>query len=442
MLKGINMAITELPASPNGELSHNDVREKINETINVVNPLDSNKPTSRIYISSDADLPNVVGGVSTPDANTELFFNNNCSLTVSITITQFGVSLIGNGVFASGVTYTGTNDFIAVDNQSVSVSNVSILATTSANIFNCTAMVGTIFTLNLDRVRLVTPLKIGTMDGMALIATNFVALNFTDGWSFSGTNLTGFRVDGAFMIDNNNVNAKHFDLASATFQGFDFLGVKMRGLGTFISSDIGGTGNMINNVEGVVYNCAFGTGSGTALGGFTDGFLSNNWNFRDNSPSFATQDSRQAGDIYIDGLSAVSPEVITVTATDTYYEIGTPTTGTWDNKIAERFQINSAGYIQYIGSKVIEVDCILICTVEKIGGGADYIVANIAKNWNAGDTGEPDSPQATDDNTPSQIVCETFLQLNPNDTIRPIFKNFSSTANIQIYSCRMSIKGN
>ena len=441
MLKGINMAIAPQPDSPNGELTHNDYKNKVNEIIDVVNPLDENKPTSRIYISSDADLPNVVGGVSTPDANTELFFNNDCVLTVSINITNFGVALIGNGVFASGVTYTGVDDFITISEQSVSVTSLSILATTSANIFNGFATTGSVFTLNLDKVRLVTPLKIGVMNGMALVATNFVALNFTDGWSFAGTNLTGFRVDGAFMLDNN-VNATHFDLQSATFQGFDFLGVKMFGLGKFISSDVGGEGNMINAFEAVAYNCTFGAGSGTPLTGFNDDFQTKNWNFLNNAPDYAVQDSRQLSDMYLGGLPTATPEVLTVSAVDTYYTLGAPTIGVWSNKISDRFTINAAGYAEYTGSKTIEVKVDMITTVEKVGGGADYIVANIAKNWTAGDTGEVDSPQPTNNTSPSQIKCQTILQLSQGDKIYPIWKNYDGTANIQIYSCSLIFGGN
>lgn len=57
------MAIAPQPDSPNGELTHNDYKNKVNEIIGVVNPIEAVNPIGReTYTKTDGGTYNLVAG--------------------------------------------------------------------------------------------------------------------------------------------------------------------------------------------------------------------------------------------------------------------------------------------------------------------------------------------------------------------------------------------
>lgn len=389
-----------------------------------------------IVIDSIEKYPNVVGGISYPSANTKIILPNDSTGAIPFVVNVPGVSFYGDGVFSSGHVYTGTMPFITSTDESVSVSDLSITAVDADEVFTC-ATVNMTNALNLTNVRFLGCKKLGTLTGVSPVFTNVVTALQKSGWSFSGM-FIGFRVDGGYMTDED-ANNTFFDLGSAQFLGFDMLGVKMTGLGKYLSSSVGGTGNMLGGIEAVVKNCNFGYGTGTALTGFENGWFTNNWAFEDNSPNYVAKNTRNFADMYLAGMDDFT--VIPVAVADTFYEIGDPDTGAWQSNFQERFSLNAGGWLDYTGSKPIDLSVDFTGTIDKSGGGADYLVARVAVGWTAGDQGAEESSSPTNQTTPSLVAGGATFTIQPGQNIRPIFKNRDSSSNIDVYACRMVVFG-
>jgi hypothetical protein len=90
------MAINTLPVSPAGEISHDTVRLKINETITVVN---DNQLTGRIVVNSATDLSGAL------DSTKQYFINGIIDMgSQSIEVPQGGLTLTGYGFDLSKLT--------------------------------------------------------------------------------------------------------------------------------------------------------------------------------------------------------------------------------------------------------------------------------------------------------------------------------------------------
>ena len=105
------------------------------------------------------------------------------------------------------------------------------------------------------------------------------------------------------------------------------------------------------------------------------------------------------------------------------------TAGAWDGDIADRFTINSAGFITYIGERTVDIRLTARATVEKVGGGADEIEVQFAKNWVSG-PGIVKSRAVTQNATPTTVPFGALTPMVTNDDIRAIFANNTGTSDI------------
>lgn len=226
------MPITTLPASPAGEISHNDARLKINEVISAYNASES---TSIVFVRGDDDLPPVVDGFSTLEAQTLYWVMNNTTITRNIRFQNDGSVLYGCGEFSDGVIFAGTGDFITVDNVTAKIENFQVATATATQFINAT---GTgLNTLRMHNVQFAGPAKLGVINGVSLVCNFLAALSFTDGFSFTGGPFTGLTIQNAFMLDSS-ASAIHFDFGSATFEDLKMREVTSRGAGTWMHSDL------------------------------------------------------------------------------------------------------------------------------------------------------------------------------------------------------------
>ena len=149
------------------------------------------------------------------------------------------------------------------------------------------------------------------------------------------------------------------------------------------------------------------------------------WNFSSNS---GIGDTQNAGDLYLSGGS----ETIAVGGAGDWYEIGTPAVATWVGDIADRFIINSSGYLEYIGERDIDIAIEGRATVDKSGGGSDIIECRIAKNWDGTitDSGLEKTRSQTQNPTPTTVPIGGLVSASTGDNFRVIFSNLTSTSNI------------
>lgn len=380
----------------------------------------STRATNVVYINRDEDFPNVVGGVSTLEPNTKYVFSP-FSTGIRV-IAQEGTCFEGSGVFGGTLVYTGTGSWITSTNVTVCLQNFSF-SSPNAQVIDATG--SSLDSVTLFEVQLTGCLKLGTFNGLGIAANNCGWNSFQDGWSFKGGPIVGFSVVNVFMGDANPL-AVYFDIDDATFLDFELLNVYMVGEGVGISSSIGAA-NLVAGLEAEIANNTFDIfGRMTPLSGFPNGFQQNQWNFKSNSPFSTTDDTRQDADIFL-----LDANTITVSVAADWYEVGTPTVGSWASDVSNRFTLNSAGYLEYTGDKDIDVRIIATATVENTGGAADFIEGRIAVNWaGAADGGLAKSRSATDNISPTSITMIALTTISPGDNIRLIFANLDDTTNI------------
>lgn len=396
----------------------------------------SSVPKSRVVVNNDDDLPPLTAGYSELAADTQYFFQNNVTITKPMRISGVGTSLLGTGPFSSGINYTGTIPVITVNNVSAVVHELSINTNTATQVIDATGTGTNTFYSNALNIE--GSSKLGTFNGISPVIRDFVAVGFSDGFTFSSSASTvrGVSFVNAFMVDDLTGSAIHFDMDDALFSDFELLAVLMDGTGTCVSSSVGAQANLVANLEADVANCTFGSGFMTPLNGFDAGFQTNQWSFRDNSPLNVTEDSKYEVDFFL-----LTQNTIPVSTQGVFYEIGTPVAGSWSSDLGKHFTANSDGSVTYTGSKDIDVSFIGTVTLEKVGGGSDKIEGRVAINWTAGQAGLDKSQVSTQNSSPTAITISAAFTISPNDNIRLIFSNTDSTSDIVILTCQASIIG-
>lgn len=150
--------------------------------------------------------------------------------------------------------------------------------------------------------------------------------------------------------------------------------------------------------------------------------------------------SRNAADLFLIG----GTETITTGLAGDWQEIGVPSSGgvSWDNDIADRFQISSSGVITYIGEREINVIISGRATVEKVGGGSDILEVRVALNWDgsASDSGLAKSRAQTQNVSPTSVSVGALTNLVQNDNIRFIFSNLDSTSDINAMVSSLEVR--
>ena len=423
------MAISELPASPAGEITHGQVRTKINEVIQAFN---AGEFTSIVTVRGDDDLPAVVGGFSDLEANTYYWFMNGVTITKNLRVQVVGVTLAGLGIFSEAVTFTGTGDFLTINDFSVHLENLRVVSSAGNQFINATGAIGNT-TLRVDDCQFSGGAKLGTLNNVTPAFGYFVALSFEDGFTFTGT-FTGFTFRNCFLVDNS-ASAVHFDLGSAVFSDLKMDEVTTIGSGQSISSSVNGA-NIAAGIEAYVSKCTFNTP--VILNGFPDQFQTNQWEFLSNSPLSATEDTDYVCDQY---LVPATPVVVSVAAVGVFYEIGAPPgPDVWQSDLAKHYTPNADGSVTYTGAKPIDTEIFYTESLDKVGGGTAQLEVRLAINWTAGQVGLAKSRTVTRNNNEASVTGSAEVTLSPGDNVRLIRANNGTTADINVYNSKMDFK--
>lgn len=393
-------------------------------------------------INSDAQLPDLVGGYAELEANTLYRFAPNL-YTKPLKASQTGVAIVGTGVFSDGVFFTGTLPWLTIENASTSVRDISVTSGTASKFIEA---VGTgIDTLSTTRLRLRGPIPLGDINGISPVFRDFVALGFSDGFTFSSAASTfrGLSFVNGLMLDSGVGSEKHFNLEDALFSDFEILDVIMDGAGTCISSSVGATSNLVTGLEADVKGVTFGSGAMTPLVGFTEDWQTNQWKFEGNSPSTVVDETRYFCDQFLvlePGQGTIS---IPVASSDTFYDIGTPNPleAVFSSDVAAHFTPQPDGSVLYTGYKPIPVEIIATATLEQQGGGQDLLECQIAVNWVAAATGIMKSRSLTQNTSQTTLTMTAATNINPLDNIRLIFCNKSDNSNIIVDAVKFEIGG-
>lgn len=389
-----------------------------------------------VFVDSFDRLPTPVGNYIILDGNTRYI------QTVPLPPSPYGLDLSAGGITWEGIglvtggfasyTYTGSAPFII--GSEVDLINFVFAQTTNAPLLDIDGAAGNF--VFLTRVFLVGSGAgggggFGTITGISDFAMNFCgSIDIENGLKIEGSNWNTFTV--------LQVN---LESTSPTFVGLDVTGTTLE---TFKVSQLqmmapSGAVGLVGDIGSANFTSGF---SATyESGGFSGGMTPTNGitnqdvgiKFQGNS---GYQDTKNEGDLFLEN----GPETITVSASSTFYEIGTPVVGNWNSEVLSRFEFSSDGYLTYIGEEDIDVFITATASIEKTGGGSDQLEMRLAINWTAGSAGIEKSRSVTQNTTPTTVVSTALTRVSNGDTIRPIFSNNDSTSNIVVEVTDMIVK--
>ena len=261
----------------------------------------------------------------------------------------------------------------------------------------------------------------GIINGSAFEFIGNSALQSLNRVSISGLTATGIAIDFGTAV----ITEGEFD---DVIVGGNAAATAVSGLTNSGNTPVGG------NIS--FDGCNFGALT-TPLVGVKENDIRNQFGERNSSNIRASQN---AGDLFLDGGS----ETIAVASSGDWNEIGTPAgAATWQGDIADRFTINAAGFITYIGERTIDIRLTARATVEKVGGGADEIECRLAKNWTGAttDAGFSKSRAGTQNATPTSVPMGALTTAETNDNFRVIFSNNDGSSDIIASVTSLEIRG-
>lgn len=143
--------------------------------------------------------------------------------------------------------------------------------------------------------------------------------------------------------------------------------------------------------------------------------------------NFGRKDSYTTAETYLNVT-----ETVTITAVNTPVPIAG---GNWAQGPTENFTIDANGLITANLFAPTICDIKVIATIDKVGGGSDFISVAILVNGTI--VAEPYF--GTDSSTPSISMATSTFQLNDTDTIQAAVLNEDTTSNINVVSCSIQV---
>jgi hypothetical protein len=347
------------------------------------------------------------------------FFIGSAFSTAKTFTVLAGVDIASIGPFSVAITYTGTGVMFNSSGVSWSMTNLGY-SCTNGTIFGCSGASSILTVFNCLSTACV---NVGSFASMSSGFTNSGYFGITgQGLTLSGA-INSLSIIRLLQVSTNAAHVA-VNLGTATIDNLEINNFEPEGpLGSVAISGLANSGN-INS--GRVASVTDSTLNGDAMVA-TSGVLKNDirWDFEGNSGIGNSQD---AGDLYLSGGS----ETITVANPGEWYEIGTPSVATWLGDIADRFEINSAGYLVYIGEGEVDLRVAGRVTLEKVGGGSNVLECRIAKNWTGliTDSGMEKSRSQTQSADPTTLPIGALVSAVNGDNFRVIFSNITGSSNI------------
>lgn len=127
---------------------------------------------------------------------------------------------------------------------------------------------------------------------------------------------------------------------------------------------------------------------------------------------------------------------VTIDSTNTFVLVDQ---NSWTSVVANKLSVSSSGRVTNITENAITVSVNGFVTMEKVGGGNNYIEARIVKNGNVSATESVATTNGTQNGQPTSVPLTGIFTLEPNDYIETYVANTDSTSNIIITSAKLSI---
>jgi len=368
-----------------------------------------------VVINEEADFPVQDATTITWESGNRYYFGAPVSTSKSI-IVEDSVAVEGAGQAILALTYTGTGVMFT----SAAGWNMFNLA------FDCPN--GTVFAQTGTNFMVMRNSTCTNAKDMGSFTNAGLFWNSSSFTSITGQGLQFFGSSQGFLyttgtLVGSSASFVGLDLGTATFDLFRLIDSTIAGpSGAIALKGLAASGNINSGERALVDTTDLAAGAITPLSGIDEQDI--RWFF---SQVTGTMNSRNAADAFLTGGS----ETITISASSTFVEIGVPSAGgvSWASDISDRFTVGTDGVITYIGEEDIEVQLTGRATVEKVGGGADEIEVQFAKNWISG-PGIVKSRAVTQNATPTTVPFGALAPMVTNDDIRAIFANNTGTSDI------------
>ena len=382
--------------------------------------LDRVTGTNVVIVNSEDDFPAAVAGVRTLAANTTYVLGGFIETADTLKIDSES-SLEGWGARTSRLTYTGVGNQFEIEDSSFSIIECSLDSGTGTMFSaNSTGLANSFVTIN--NVRGVGGASLGTFEDISWNSRD-AAFLFDDGLSFIGTNLF-FIASNTSFVDDSEVTSVALDLGTATFSTFNFIRGTFAGAGTGIS----GTASSANMVAG-------------AIADLTDvNFANMNTPLTNIDESdirwFFTRCRGLEDSVYAAEAALTTAETVTVSATSTFYIVNG---SNWTGDTEERFTVSSGGELTYNGENDQRFLILMRATIEKVGGGADFLKQRIGIDDGGGYVTYQKTEGGTDNTSPTTVVSDGIFTLQEGDKVATFVANDDSTADIIVNLCNVTI---
>ena len=340
-------------------------------------------------------------------------------------VTPGGSTWRGLGLFQNSYFYSGTDPFITGPNIGLYSLRYAHLA--GAELLDIDGAV-------LDFVFMNEVFPVGPGDGGYGVLTNISDLNvincgsldILNGIKLEGSNWNTINVDGWNMVSS-----------SASFVGLDITGTTLNRTKIeklVMNAPVGAVGfqgdaSSANVSAGNIlsFNNGGFTGGMTALSGIT---------VADIRYSFSANDG------LADSTVDANPYLTTSTTVTVpggnqgvFFKVNQ---SNWTFTEASRLSVSVDGDITNDLEIPVKIDVNGFATVEKVGGGSDFITARLVLNDDPSDPASVVTENGTDNNSPTSIPLTGIFELQPGDSVSIYVANNDSTSNIIIDNAKFT----
>jgi len=374
-------------------------------------------------INSESDFPEAVGGVITLEDNINYIIGQ------PITTSNRFVLGANNSITAQNplipyLTYTGTGDMFTGVDTPLEMSNIAIVCP-SAQAFNITGTNFGTFVL-FTKVLVIFAQKWGTFTNTdTLDITNSGSLSVEDGISLAGTDYWKLLTIDRLSIKTTNASCIGLDFGSSLHPTVKIGSMEVEGVvGTVVISGLANSANIVTGAIASVNEGGFiPKDTVTPLQGITVEDI--RWSFRDNS---GLMNSIIAANPYVDPLEL--PLTVTIPNNNgDFYKINQ---GSWLYTADSRLTVTPDGDVINATEQVVTLDVNGFVTMEKQGGGADYLAARVVYDNNPDDIQSIITENGTENTQPTSVPLVGIFVLEPGKGISLWVANTDGASNIFI----------
>jgi hypothetical protein len=398
-----------------------------NTLADAVNEVGNNTADNTRVINTESDFPLAVNGVITLEDNINYIIGKPITTENRF---QLGLnnSMTARNPLTPYLIYTGTGDmFTGVDIPFIMY--VIALVCPSAQAFNITGTNFGTFVL-FTKVLVIFAQKWGTFNNTdTLDITNSGSLNVEDGISLVGTDYWKLLTIDRLSIKTTNPTCIGLDFGSSLHPTVKVGSMEVQGVvGTVGISGLPNSGNIVSGAIASVNEGGFiPKDTVTPLVGITLEDI--RWSFRDNS---GLMNSIIAANPYLD------PNTLPLTVTipnnnGDFYKINQ---GSWLYTIDSRLTITPDGDVINATEQDITLDVNGFVTMEKAGGGTNYLAVRVAYDDNPNDPQSTITENGTQNTQPTSVPVVGIFVLEPGKGISLWVANTGGSSNIIVTNAK------